>query len=463
MLIDQSILIMTAATTTPSPPLDVVTAAQAAALLGIKPATLYAYVSRGLLRSRDSPGSRLKRYARADVLRLKARADARKGHDAAARDALDWGAPVVESAITFIDGGGPWYRGLAPATFWTDDDDGDRFSRCAYWLARGTFWPDLLAARPDVEHPTKKGVWIRAPIPDDPDVVRIHDHAVAVARVIRRLSWAKPPSTPLHALDLVLTAWKLAGPTGVLDDDTEWSKAYAMLGHLCMSPVLLRAPRELRDFEARPGAGLRDALGLPLEAESLIDRMLIVIADHELNASTFAARVAASTGANLATCLSAALSALAGPRHGGACDRVEALLDEVSEPKRARNVVAGKLHRGEPVPGFGHRLYPGGDPRATALLEHPLVKASPAADVARAVADAWRELVGDNPLAKPSVDLGLVAASRALGLAPGMATAIFALGRTAGWIAHVLEQRRSSQMLRPRARYVGPAPERSPG
>lgn len=427
-------------------------AAEASRLLGVKPATLYAYVSRGLLRSRDSPSSRLKRYARADVLRLKARADARRGHDAAAKDALDWGAPVIESAITGITPEGPRYRGLPPSHFWAPyvDDIGDPFGYLAHWLVRGTHvtpLPDRPEDRPygnygDV-HPDDDAAWL------GPEV-RV------VARCVRRLAWARAPTSLMACLDLVLTAWRLAGPPGVLDEKAEWHKGRALLGHLCAAGWLLRDPQRFpRDDDGLPGKALHGALGLSDEAEPLLWRMLIVIADHELNASTFAARVASSTSASLASCLSAALAVVSGPRHGAACDRIEALLDEV-ERADARTVIAGRLKRGEPLPGFGHRLYVDGDPRAQWLLSFPGVKESPATASAFALIDAWRTLGGDNALTAPSVDLALVACCRALGLPAGTATALFATGRSAGWIAHVAEQRLSPSQLRPRARYTGP-------
>ncbi len=193
-------------------------------------------------------------------------------------------------------------------------------------------------------------------------------------------------------------------------------------------------------------------------APELLDRALVLCADHELNISTFAARVTASSGADLYACVSAALAALSGPLHGGACDRIEALMQEVGRPERAATAVRERLRRGESVPGFGHRLYPeGGDPRTPPLLEVAwAVRPEPTAvRVVRAVVEAMRE-AGHPP---PTVDLGLVALAAALGLPPGAATALFAVGRAAGWVAHVLEQREQGHMLRPRARYV----ERAPG
>lgn len=424
---------------------DVLTAAQAAALLGVKPATLYAYVSRGLLRSRASPGSRRKRYLRADVVRLQDRADAHRGHAAAAKGALNWGAPVVESAITHIDDDGPRYRGVAAAAFW-EDDAGDAFARCSRWLARGSAGVDEVA----------------------PTVVA---QAAHVAAGVERLRKVAPPTSAFAAIDLVMTAWRLLGPAGILDEEREWQKALLLRGHLCAAPALLRRPAEFQRIVDDPASLitapirlLRRSLALPARHDPILARILVVLADHELNASTFAARVTASTGATLAASLTSALATLSGPRHGAAGEQVEALLAEVgaevgahngSSVGRAAAVVAARLGRGEAVPGFGHRLYAAGDPRCRVLLELPAVRDHADTAVVNAVVSAWQSLAGSNALSWPTVDIGLVAACGALGVPRGTATALFAIARSAGWIAHIFEQRRDGAMLRPRARYIG--------
>jgi citrate synthase len=198
------------------------------------------------------------------------------------------------------------------------------------------------------------------------------------------------------------------------------------------------------------------ALGGPTgrDAVHAVEQALVVSADHELNASAFAARVAASAGADLYACVSAALATMSGPRHGGMCDRVEALVVESGRPERARAVIHERARRGERLPGFGHPLYPAGDPRTATVLAATaaLGKRRPAHATLLALLDA-AAAAGREP---PTLDAGLCAITFALGLPRGSGAALFAIGRAAGWIAHVLEQRTADFLLRPRARYVGP-------
>ena len=184
--------------------------------------------------------------------------------------------------------------------------------------------------------------------------------------------------------------------------------------------------------------------------------LLILCADHELNASTFTARVVASTGAHLYLVVTAGLAALQGFKHGGNTLLVEKLLREVSTPEAARRVIAEHLRRGEYIPGFGHRLYPYGDPRAALLLR--LIAQSfpdaPTMDLANTIAEVVLEVTGK----KPNVDFALVVLAQTLSLPPESALALFALGRTVGWIAHAIEQYQREELLRPRAQYVGLRP-----
>ncbi len=187
----------------------------------------------------------------------------------------------------------------------------------------------------------------------------------------------------------------------------------------------------------------------------LLRRCLVLLADHELNPSTFVARCVASTGATPYAVVTAALSALSGDRHGGETARAEGLLRELLEGDDAMAVLAGRLARGERLPGFGQPLYPEGDPRATAILA-VLAQVEPeVASLAEKAADAGLRLTGR----RPNVDFALAAAAIGLGLPRSAGVGLFVIARTVGWIAHAIEQYESGILIRPRARYLGPRPE----
>jgi citrate synthase len=185
----------------------------------------------------------------------------------------------------------------------------------------------------------------------------------------------------------------------------------------------------------------------------LVRRCLVLLADHELNASTFVARCVSSTGATPYAVVSGALAALSGRRHGGASARAEALFHELGEAEPLP-LLAARLARGDDIPGLGQPLYPHGDPRALTIIE-ALKHARPDAGArAAAAAVAAMELTGQ----LPNVDFGLGATTTALGLPAGAALAIFLIARSVGWIAHAMEQYQSGVLIRPRARYSGRRP-----
>jgi citrate synthase len=391
-----------------------VTSRQACAALGVKPATLYTYVSRGLIRCLRPGRGRERLYVADDVTRLATRSAARRGHGAVAAGALRWGEPVLESAITSVADGVLAYRGR----------------RVGDLIAQGLIFEqvaNLLWQRPEDEP------WPTAAPP--------------------RL--AMPRRCP--------PVWRMAAalPGLALADPARWGRGEAA-EIACARRLIAALAANLGDGGRAPvsiAARAARALGArDPGAVALVDRALIAIADHELNASTFAARVAASAGADLYASMGAALYAATGPRHAGASDQLAAFVDELPRSGIVR-AVAARLARGEIIPGFGHLLYPAGDPRAPLLLEPALERAAARSRAAAARLAKLRVLidaVGDAAGVHPSVDLGLVAVAFALDLVPGASTALFVLGRTAGWVAHVLEQRRSTALLRPRARYVGP-------
>jgi citrate synthase len=202
------------------------------------------------------------------------------------------------------------------------------------------------------------------------------------------------------------------------------------------------------------------------EGERLLHGALVLCADHELNVSSFTARCVASAGSSPYEAVAAALGALRGFRHGGYSDRVEEMLSElgvhrVIEGPLPRHeivrLVEERLQRGERIPGFGHPLYPEGDPRWPVLIElvERAFPGSPSVAAAREFAAEVERLIGQ----RPTIDFALATLSLQLGLGPGGAFTVFALGRTAGWIGHVIEEYARATLIRPRARYTGPAPE----
>jgi citrate synthase len=188
----------------------------------------------------------------------------------------------------------------------------------------------------------------------------------------------------------------------------------------------------------------------------VLDAALVLLADHELAASTVAARVAASVRADPYAVVSAGLATVSGTLHGGASLGIEALLDEIDRPELAATVVGDRLRRGERLRGFGHRLYPDGDPRAGFLLAR--LRATAAGSPRMAVVDALLEATTRRGLPEPNVDLALAALAHVTAMTRGAAEAIFAVARTAGWVAHALEEYGRNIPIRPRAVYTGPAP-----
>jgi citrate synthase len=406
---------------------EFVSGKEAAALLGVKRETLYAYASRGLVRSEPGGAGRERRYSRDDLERLKARRDARSGHGPVAAGALRWGEPVLESALTAIEAAGPRYRGrpaveLAQAT---------SFEAVAELL-----WSGVL--------PEQAPRWSVAGL------------GLRLASLTALLPEGAPP---LVTLALAVPALGAADPDRFNPaPGPELVRARALIMRMAALAGAGLDVEQVRPAlaEADVAGALLVSLGAPATARArqVMGRALVLSADHELNASAFAVRVAASAGADLYACVCAGLATLSGPRHGGMADRVEALVTEAGKPERARAVVQERARRGEEIPGFGHPLYPDGDPRATALLAAAAEHAprSPRVRTIHAIVEAMRDAGRE----RPSFDIGLVALGAALGLPPRTTVAIFAVGRAAGWLAHAFEQRAAGFLLRPRARYVGP-------
>lgn len=379
-----------------------VDAAEAAARLKVSRATLYAYVSRGLVRAiahPDDPRARL--YASADIEALIRRKTSERRPADAARGVLDWGLPALDTAISSIADGELRYRGMEAVAF----------SRTATLeTAAALLWQAdaLSAARFDA-----------AVVPGWLSIQPVLGDADPLSRALALVALMQADDVPGLAPE------RLSAQGGVL----------------VRAIVAALAPGADPDLPAH--AALADAWDAPAAAD-IIRRALVLLADHEMNASTFAVRVAASTGATLTASLVAGIAALSGPRHGGAVARVGALFDELSAVGAMDDRLKARIRRGEEVPGFGHPLYPDGDPRAKTLLAD-----LDDGDIARFIA-----AVEAGTGFKASIDVALFALERTHRLPAGAGVSLFAAGRAVGWVAHALEQMQSGRLIRPRSRFT---------
>jgi citrate synthase len=393
-----------------------ITAREAVRRLGVKPATLYAYVSRGLVRSAAVVGARERRYHAEDVERLRRlrRSGRRSGAPPAAFDAY---APVLDSALCLVEGGRLYYRGI---------DAGSLAERAGLEAVARLLWgvdPASVDPFADVRRLRERGAWLRAlPAPSAP-IERARAALAALA------------AEDVAAVDTAPAAVMRTGARVVA------ALAAAVTG----SPL---ADAAIHEHLAR-------AWRLDRRGADLVRRCLVLVADHELNASTYVARCVASTGATPYAVVIAALSALSGPRHGGATGRAEAMIRALAAERDVDAALAERLRRAEEMPGFGHPLYPDGDPRAVAILERLRAGGARRRGSATARVEAAIRRVVARP---PNVDFALALAAADLGLPPGAALGLFLIGRSVGWIGHAIEQYATGTLIRPRARYVGVLP-----
>ncbi|MET0386238.1 MAG: citrate/2-methylcitrate synthase, partial [Polyangiales bacterium] len=324
-------------------PASWLSARDAAALLDVKLATLYSYTSRGWIESVPAPGGRGRRYDRSSLERLKKRHDARSGHGAVAASALSFGEPSIETSISDLREDGPYYRGHSAVELC---ERGVPFESVFDLLVEGA-----LSEGPDWSSQ------LSAALPS------------AVEQALRG---SRVPADPCARHAALLGVLALHDPKRHgASDAGEQTRARQVAVWLAARAGTATTPASAKSVShARIAELVLRSLGCPPTAATVevIDRVLILCADHELNASTFTARIAASTGADLYACLSAAMHTLSGGRHGGASARVEALLREIDRPARAASVLRERFARGENTPGFGHPLYPDGDPRGHALV-----------------------------------------------------------------------------------------------
>jgi citrate synthase len=319
---------------------------EAVALLGVSRATLYAYVSRGRIRSEAAPGStRKRRYARDDVERMRSRTQERRNPEKAAEQALHWGLPILESGIALIADGRLFYRG-----------------RDAVELARTSSLEEVAALLWTGKTDTASlDLAKRANARRDVDAVAARAGDPFVARAQAALALSAPHDALAYDLRpgaVASTGWRILQLL-----------ARVAAGRSAASSTIDRT--------------LAEAWGVARSTE-LVRAALILCADHELNVSSFTARCVASAGSAPYAVVIAGLAALEGKKHGGATARFEAIWTSLRRSRDVPGALVERLRRGEPIEGFGHPLYPSGDPRAIVLLE--LLPRSKHAAFAR---DSW--------------------------------------------------------------------------
>lgn len=368
---------------------------EAISRLGVKPQTLYAYVSRGLVASRpQEEDPRVSAYSAADIDALIKRRRSGRGREAIASAAIAWGDPVMTTRITTIRDGRLIYRG-----------------HDAVELAE-TSTLESVAALLCGENDPAEASRMSAGASGETGKARILSFLAGRAESDLPTFGRAPTSLAREGLGL------LSGVCAAAAGHQGRGFCHQTLGRL---------------WQLSPG-------GI-----DLLRRALVLLADHELNPSTFAARVAASTGAPLAACALAGCAALSGPLHGEASARALAYLRR-AETEGAQAALADLAARRERPPAVGHPLYPAGDPRAAALLEWMQLPDS----VAGAIVAA-EDASGD----PANIDMALAALTVSLGLTDDAPFLLFACGRMAGWIAQAIEQSASGAPIRPRASYAG--------
>jgi citrate synthase len=385
--------------------------------LGVRRETVYAYVSRGMLERHEASGHRRSLFDPAAVEQLAARA--RRGDRSGALDV------VIETRLTSLDPDGRlFYRGH-------DVIELARFR--SFEQVAGLLWDGDPCAPWELEPRSAAAV------------VRLRD--------------ALDEDTPaVERLPVVVSG---LGAADIRRGDRR-PEAVRRAGARMLAGALdaLPKPDEPADRSAagRLWAALSEDGRPPRPAQrAALDAALVLLADHELAASTLAVRIAASTWADPYLLVGAGLAVAGGPLHGGASEAVRSLVREVTGGTSAAVAVGARLRDARPVPGFGHAVYDGPDPRAPALIG-AVRRTRPPRAVMRAVDDVERLVAGDGDV-YPNIDFALGAFAEAHDMVRGAGEAIFVTARCAGWIAHGLEEYEHRLRFRIRAAYTGPEPD----
>ena len=394
-----------------------VPAAMAAELLGVKPATLYAYVSRGSLTSHRRPGERGSWFDPAQLDDL-----ARRGRGRGSGRRPD---VVIESGVTLIADGRYWYRGRDPI---------ELSATATFEQVAELLWTASLPADPEPWTPDGRAVGIERSLAD-------------------ALPEGAPPMAHLRAAVPLLAAHD------PLRTDLR-PEAVADVGRHLLATLVALLPR--RGGRPPLAAGMARRLWAVLARRppsggelAALEAVMVLLADHELAASTATVRIAASFRADPYAAVSAGLATLSGAYHGGASALAERLLAEGEAAADAGTVVGEWLARGERIPGLGQPLYPDGDPRARVVVDHAR-RLAPHAP-ALVAADAVASIAAERNLPRPNVDFGVATLTRALDWIPRAGETVFAVSRIAGWLAHAIEEYKHRLRYRPRAVYTGPS------
>ncbi|MDE2448293.1 MAG: citrate synthase family protein [Gammaproteobacteria bacterium] len=383
------------------------TATEALSVLGVRPQTLYANVSRRRIRARPDPKDpRRSLYHEADVRKLaRSRSGARKAERVAA-GAIEWGDPILPSAISTVAHGRLWYRGQDAVEL--------AETRTLEEIA------SLLWEGPAVGLQSASGPASEKRLPRSRN--DSSNPAPSLPRMFAAIADRAGRDPPSHGRTLAVLR----------------SEAAEVLALLAGSAIEAGQAGPLHEWIAATWQCKR--------AADVLRRTLVLLADHELNASTFAVRVTVSTGASLASGVLSGLSTLSGPLHGRASVGVHELVQS-GRQRGMRAAVREWLEYGRPLSGFGHPLYSAGDVRAAALTRGFHLPPE-----YRELSAAVDELAGE----RPNIDFALAAMTASFRLPAEAPLVLFALARSVGWLAHAMEQAAAGRLIRPRARYIGP-------
>jgi citrate synthase len=409
------------------------TAAEAMQMLDVRQQTLYAYVSRGCIRSIPQPGKKDHLYLREDLERMLTRSRARSGHGAVAAAAMNLGEPIVPTSITEITPAGPRYRGQLAVDLARSQAPFEAVAELLWtgaWNEATQPWPTAEVG-PDLQRLLESLPSLQA----GEQVVEVF--ALAVLQLgVRGLGVADCPGSGRTREATRQIIHTLVGCLGLAAAPGRY--------------VAMRAGRSVVE-------GVLEALALAdtQDNREAIAGMLTLIADHELSPGAFTARIAASSGCTLHSCIAAALSTSSGLEVGGLYGRVEEFLSDIDTKGALLHKAVRLQERGIVVPGFVHPLYPAGDPRAQHLIEVAARRSvrSPRLEAALGFLAVMREQFK----LLPRHEFAMVMLAREMGLGPLVPAALFAMARTAGLAAHVQEQRLSGSVLRPRAKFMAAA------